>query len=50
VFYFLEGIHVANWLIGQVRTEKTDTAYIDEYAKELGADPDTFARLLWKCL
>ncbi|NLU40192.1 MAG: PAS domain S-box protein [Bacteroidales bacterium] len=38
----VEGTHVANWLIGQVRTEITEDCAIEEYAKELGADPKAF--------
>jgi len=34
--------HIANWLIGQVRNEKTDTKLVLEYAKEINADPKEF--------
>jgi PAS domain S-box-containing protein len=31
-------IHIANWLIGQVRNEETDVRKIIEYGKEIGAN------------
>jgi len=40
------GRHIANWLIGQVRNESQDAARMREYAKAIGADPDTFMQAL----
>ncbi len=38
----VDGRHVANWLIGQVRNEGTDRDRAIRYAREIGADPDDF--------
>jgi PAS domain S-box-containing protein len=40
------GKHVANWLIGQVRTEGHDERPLLEYAQAIGADEEEFARAL----
>jgi len=40
------GKHIANWLIGQVRNEKTDVKKVLEYAKTIGANQDDFAKAL----
>lgn len=40
------GKHIANWLIGQVRNEKTDIKQVLEYAKIIGADQTEFANAL----
>jgi len=39
-------IHIANWLIGQVRNEDTDTESMMTYAGEIGADVDAFSEAL----
>lgn len=36
--------HVANWLVGQVRNEKTDIKKMMEYAELIGVDQDKFAK------
>jgi len=36
------GYHIANWLIGQVRNEKTDIKQVLGYAKDINADPKQF--------
>lgn len=36
------GKHVANWLIGQVRTEEIDESYMQRYAAEIGANQADF--------
>ncbi|UCD50308.1 MAG: PAS domain S-box protein [Phycisphaerales bacterium] len=36
------GKHIANWLIGQVRNEAQDETKMREYARQIGADVDTF--------
>jgi PAS domain S-box-containing protein len=38
----LEGRHIANWLIGQVRNEITDENRIRAYADASGVDPEQF--------
>ncbi|MDA8133631.1 MAG: PocR ligand-binding domain-containing protein, partial [Desulfobacteraceae bacterium] len=40
------GKHIANWLIGQVRTPDMDMEQTKEYAHTIGADPDAFAEAL----
>ena len=40
------GKHIANWLIGQVRTPDMDMARVKEYTHTIGADPDEFAEAL----
>jgi len=40
------GKHIANWLIGQVRNEELDIDRIREYAYEIEADPEEFAKAL----
>jgi len=40
------GIHVANWLIGQVRNEAQDEAAMLAYADEIGVDREEFAAAL----
>lgn len=42
------GKHVANWLIGQIRNESTDTAKLTAYAKEIGADEKAFMEAYYK--
>ena len=42
------GIHVANWLIGQVRNEEIDEKRILEYADEIETDKAEFAKALKK--
>ncbi len=39
-------IHIANWLIGQVRNENTDTEAMKAYARRIGADIDEFLAAL----
>jgi PAS domain S-box-containing protein len=43
------GKHIANWLIGQVRNEELDENRMLEYAHEIGADPEEFAKALAEC-
>jgi len=38
------GIHIANWLIGQVRTKETDEKAVAAYADDIGADRDAFMK------
>jgi PAS domain S-box-containing protein len=38
----VDGEHVANWLIGQVRTGDPDEARMRVFARGIGADPDEF--------
>jgi PAS domain S-box-containing protein len=38
------GVHLANWLIGQVREEHIDSLKVLEYANEIGANPDEFLK------
>lgn len=38
--------HLANWLIGQVRNEATDSGHILQYADKIGADKNDFMRAL----
>lgn len=38
------GFHVANWLIGQVRSEETDPGRVIAYAREIGAPPEPYER------
>ncbi len=40
------GKHVANWLLGQVRTPDMDMEQMKQYAHTIGADPDEFAEAL----
>ncbi|EMG37388.1 PAS domain S-box [Desulfocurvibacter africanus PCS] len=40
------GKHVANWLIGQVRTEGQDERRLLDYARTIGADEEEFAQAL----
>jgi PAS domain S-box-containing protein len=40
------GKHIANWLIGQVRNDTQDDAKMLDYAKEIGADLDSFSSAL----
>jgi len=39
-------IHIASWLIGQVRNEQTDTGRMRAYAGEIGADEQAVLRAL----
>ena len=36
------GIHIGNWLVGQVRNEELDNNRMHEYAREIGVDEDEF--------
>ena len=36
------GKHIANWLIGQVRSEKANVVHMIKYAEEIGADKETY--------
>ncbi len=38
------GIHIANWLIGQVRSEETDSGKILAYAKEINAPVEAYQK------
>lgn len=38
------GIHIANWLIGQVRNEETDEDNVLSYALDIEVDPDDFEK------
>lgn len=38
----VEGKHIANWLIGQVRDVEQNPEHVAEYAEEIGVDKDTF--------
>jgi len=40
----IEGKHVANWLIGQVRIEAPQKGTIRKYAKSIGIDPEEAAK------
>jgi len=40
------GKHIANWLVGQVRNEDLDEDRMLQYAYEIGADPEDFAKAL----
>ncbi len=40
------GRHIANWLIGQVKNDKTDEAQMLAYAREIGADEAEFRQAL----
>jgi PAS domain S-box-containing protein len=40
----LDGRHIANWLIGQVRNEAQTGEQMRAYAREIGVDEDGFAR------
>jgi len=42
------GKHIASWLIGQVKNEKTDIKKMMEYAAIIGADKNEFAKALDK--
>jgi len=42
----IEGIHVVNWVIGQVRDEKIDIHKIIEYGNEIGANKDEYLEAL----
>ncbi len=42
----LEGVHLANWLIGQVRDENVDEEKILKYADEIGVDKEKFLKTL----
>jgi PAS domain S-box-containing protein len=38
----VDGKHIANWLIGQVKNEELDLQRMLQYAKEIGADQEDF--------
>jgi PAS domain S-box-containing protein/putative nucleotidyltransferase with HDIG domain len=40
------GVHIANWLVGQVRNEAQDETAMLAYAEEIGADPNEFEAAL----
>jgi len=40
------GKHIANWLVGQVRNEELNEDEMLEYAYEIGADPEEYAKAL----
>ncbi|MCX6306851.1 MAG: PocR ligand-binding domain-containing protein [Bacteroidetes bacterium] len=40
------GMHIGNWLIGQVRIEESDDAGMLEYADDIGAKREDFAKAL----
>jgi len=42
----VNGIHIANWLIGQVRNEETNLQRIIEYGDEIGANKEEFLEAL----
>ena len=42
----VDGMHVANWLVGQVRSALEDDARMLDYARVIGADPDEYRRAL----
>lgn len=42
----IDGIHLANWLIGQVRSEELDESSMLAYADEIGVDREEFASAL----
>ena len=44
----LDGQHIANWLIGQVRDKKMDTSAMLDYGKTIGADLDAYRDALQK--
>ncbi len=43
---FVGDKHIANWLIGQVKSEETDDNQIIKYADEIGADKEEFTYAL----
>lgn len=40
------GVHIGNWLMGQVRVDPDDDETLMDYAREIGADEDAFADAL----
>jgi len=40
------GKHIANWLIGQVRSEKANMVHMMKYAEEIGADKEAYVDAL----
>jgi two-component system, sensor histidine kinase and response regulator len=42
----VEEMHVANWIMGQVRTEEIDIEQAIIFSKEIGADPDEYLAAL----
>lgn len=42
----VEGRHIANWLIGQIRLTDMDTESMISYAREIGADREEFLKAL----
>ena len=42
----VEGKHIANWLIGQVKNEDLDYDQMIKYSEEIGADKDSFIKAL----
>jgi PAS domain S-box-containing protein len=40
----VNGIHIANWLIGQYHVGNVGTAHVRKYAEEIGADPEEMVR------
>ena len=46
VSIIVDGKHIANWLIGQVRNVDLDTEKLKSYAKEIGANQEEFFKAL----
>ena len=44
----VNGHHIANWLIGQVRNEAQDDAQMRSYAREIGADEKAFMEAFYE--
>jgi PAS domain S-box-containing protein len=44
----LDGIHIANWLIGQVRNDELDMDKMVQYAEEIGIDKQAYQEALNK--
>lgn len=42
------GKHIANWLIGQVRTEEQEESKLRGYAREIGADEEEFMKAFYE--
>lgn len=40
----VDGVHVANWIIGQVKSDEIDLAKILDYAETIGADKDEITK------
>jgi PAS domain S-box-containing protein len=44
----INGMHIANWLIGQVRSEELDLDTILQFAEEIGADKEEYLEALYQ--